>query len=121
MPDRAVFSDLQGEARVGVAGRIVLHVRTFADLDPFIVAAQHRAEPDARRAQQPHLADHGRGVGDEVVAVGGKLGRLPVKFVDRHRNLLSEGDLGMTAGAFSSEAVLPERATGRLPSWNAAG
>ena len=46
--DRAVLADGQRKSLVGVAGRVVLHIGALADLDPLIVAAQDRAEPDAR-------------------------------------------------------------------------
>jgi len=46
--DRAILSDRQRKATIGVTGRIVLHIGIFADLDPLVVAAQYRAEPDAR-------------------------------------------------------------------------
>ena len=32
---------------IGMERRVVLDLRALAELDPFIVAAQHRAEPDA--------------------------------------------------------------------------
>ena len=103
MADRAVPADRQREAAVGVAGRIVLHVGAFADLDPFIVAAQHRAEPDARRTQEANLADDDGGVGNEVVSVRGQIGALSVQFVDRHACLLSASDIGTATNAFSSQ------------------
>src|ERR1700681_3090699 len=46
--DRAILSDSKRKTHIGVAGRIVLHIGILADLDPLIVAAQYRAEPDAR-------------------------------------------------------------------------
>ena len=96
---------VSGKAGIGVAGGIVLHVGAFADLDPLIVAAQHRAEPHAGRILEAHLADHDRGIRDEIVSVRGKIGPLPVEFVDRHRKKVSvRGDLGIAAGAGSSEA-----------------
>src|ERR1700730_5829826 len=55
--DRAVLSDHKRKDAVGVAGGIVLHIGPFADPDPLIVAAQHRAEPDAGRVLEAHLAD----------------------------------------------------------------
>src|SRR6516162_9704533 len=84
----AVLSDRERKAGIGVAGRAVLHIRAFADLDPLIVAAHHRTEPDAGAWLQAHLADYARGLSDEIVAVGGKVGSLPVEFVDRHQGLL---------------------------------
>ena len=78
------FPIVSGKPAIGVAGAIVLDVGALAELDPFVVAAQHRAEPDAGALLQSHLADHGCGVGDEKIAVGGKIGPLPVEFVDRH-------------------------------------
>ena len=84
--------------------RIVLHVGAFADLDPLIVAAQHRAEPDAGRVQKAHLADHDGGIRDEIVSVRGEFRPLSVEFVDRHSKKVSvTGDLGIAAGAGSSE------------------
>src|SRR5439155_26571865 len=102
--DGSVLADRERKAAVGVAGRIVLHVGAFADLDPLVVAAQHRAEPHAGRIQKAHLADHGSGICDEIVSVSGEFRPLSVKFVDRHSNKVSvNGDLCTAAGAGSSE------------------
>ena len=49
----------------------------FAELDPFVVAAQHRAPPDARVLLQPHAADHDRGLGDPVGLSAGSSGACP--------------------------------------------
>src|SRR5258705_2257482 len=87
--DGAVLTDRQRKTHVGVAGRLLLQIGIFADFNPLIVAGQHRAEPHACRAQQAHLADHGRSIGDEVVAVGGEFRRLPVKLIDCHASLIS--------------------------------
>ena len=102
--DGAVVADRQRKAAVGVAGAIVLHVGAFADLDPLIVAAQHRAEPHAGRIQKAHLADHDGGICDEIISVCGEFRSLSVEFVDRHSKKVSvDGDLGTAAGAGSSE------------------
>ena len=42
---------------------VVLDLRALAELDPFIVAAHDRVEPDAGIVLQPHLADHRDPVG----------------------------------------------------------
>jgi hypothetical protein len=83
--NRAVLPDRQRKTPIGVAGRIVLHVGVLTDLDPLVVAAEHRAEPYARLAVQAHLADDGGRLGNEIMAVSGELGPLPVKPVDRHK------------------------------------
>ncbi len=88
MTNRTIRSDRQRKAHVGVAGRIVLDVGAFADLDPFIVTAQHRAEPHAGAAEQANLADQGRGISDKIIAVRGEFRALPVKFVNGHAQLL---------------------------------
>src|SRR6202022_1887903 len=46
-------------------------------------------EPHARRTQQPNFTDHHGGVGNKIVSVGGKFGRLPVELVDRHASKIS--------------------------------
>src|SRR5262249_50821566 len=92
--DGAVLSDRERKAGIGVTDAVVLDVGALAELDPFIVAAQHRTEPDAGAALQAYLADDSRGIGDEIIAVGGKIGPLPVQFVDRHAKSPFGGDLG---------------------------
>src|SRR5260221_5052238 len=110
--DRAVLADRERKAAVGMAGRIVLHIGAFADLDPLIVAAQHRAEPDAGLLQKPHLADDIGGLRNEVITACRKVWSLAVEFVDRHSKKVSiHGDLGMAAGAGSSEARWPQAST----------
>ena len=58
--DGAVCADGQRRAHVGVQHAAILHVGVLAHRDQFIVAAQHRAEPDAGISRQPHLADDAR-------------------------------------------------------------
>ena len=45
--DHAIRPDGHRETQVGVQRRIVLDLRALAEFDPLVVAAQHRAEPDA--------------------------------------------------------------------------
>ena len=45
--DHAIGADGQRKAGIGVQRGIVLDLRALAELDPLVVAAQHRAEPDA--------------------------------------------------------------------------
>src|SRR5262249_44581781 len=80
--DDAVRPDREREPGIGMQGAIVLYLRALAELDPFVVAAQHRAEPDAGVAPEPDTADQRRAVGDPVAPVGGKLRLLTVKLVD---------------------------------------
>src|SRR5262249_20158727 len=103
--DGAVGADDERKAEIGVAGRAVLHVRAFADLDPFIVAAQDGAGPDPGAGPQPYAADHSRGLRDEIIAVGGKVGRLPVKLVNRHEGLLLRTTLAQRDGGFQATAT----------------
>ena len=100
--DRAILSDYQRKAGIGMAGRIVLNVGILADLDPFVVAAQHRPEPHARGVMETDLADHRCRVGNEVVSAGGKFGRLPVECVDRHKDLLSAETLARRMTRFQA-------------------
>jgi len=58
-------------------GRIVLDLRARAELDPFIVAAQHRTEPDTGIGLEAHAADHAGVLGNPVTAVGRQLRRMP--------------------------------------------
>ena len=53
----------------------------------------------------PHLADDGRGVGDEIVAAFGEVGRLPVKFVDGHEcnGLLLQETLAQQSKRFQAK------------------
>ena len=46
MADRAIGADVERIAHVGVQHAVFLDVRARADGHPFIVAAQHAAEPD---------------------------------------------------------------------------
>ena len=57
MTDHAIRPDGDRKAEIGVQRGIVLNLRTLAEFDPFVVAAQHGAEPDAAIGLQPHLAD----------------------------------------------------------------
>src|SRR6266568_6168093 len=57
---------------------------TLADLDPFIVAAQDRAEPDAGVGLQAHPADDGGGFRHPIAVIGRQLRLLVVELVDRH-------------------------------------
>src|SRR6266540_3955133 len=111
--DRAVAADRERKAGVGVAGGIVLHVGAFADLDPFIVAAQHRAEPHAGRIQKAHLADHDGGICDEIVSVSGEFRPLSVEFIDRHskRSPLAETLARPPARDQAREALEPQAST----------
>src|SRR5215831_2262840 len=81
--DHAVVADDKRETRIGVQRRVVLDLRTFADLDPLVVAAQHRAEPDAGVDLEPHAPDHARALGNPMA--GMQIGPLAVELIDRHR------------------------------------
>src|SRR5262249_61014932 len=57
MADGASCTDRERKADVGVQDAVLLNVRTFADLDPFVVAPQARPIPDAGVALEPHRPD----------------------------------------------------------------
>src|SRR5262249_40885828 len=84
-------ADHQRKAGVGVQGRVVLNLRTLAQLDPLVVAAQHRTEPDAGVSLEPHAADQHRGLGDPVATIAGEFGLRSVKLVDRHSHAPCSG------------------------------
>ena len=65
--------------------RAVLHVGAGADADGEHVAADGRAEPDARRVAEVHVADHG-GVGGDEHALAERRADSFV-LVERHRKL----------------------------------
>jgi hypothetical protein len=58
-----------GKPRSVCSVAIVLNLRALAELDPFVVAAQHGAEPDAAIGLQPHLADDRRARRDPIAAL----------------------------------------------------
>src|SRR5262245_14635792 len=81
--DDAIGADHQGKAGIGVQRGIVLHLAALADLDPFVVAAQDRAEPNAGEGLEPHASDHRCILGDPAASVRRQLGGLTVKLVVR--------------------------------------
>src|SRR5262249_23573873 len=108
--DDAVIADRQREAGIGVQRRIVLDLRALAELDPLVVAAQHRAEPDAGIALEAHAADHARALRDPVAAVGRQLRRHAVELEDRHQHLTAWAD-GPPASCRGSGRYRRARAT----------
>src|SRR5450830_1803753 len=85
--DHTIAADDERKSRIGVQRGIILDLRALAELDPFVVAAQHRAEPDARLRLQPHAADQRGRVGDVILALAWKFRRLSVDFIDGHSRL----------------------------------
>ena len=57
-PMTQFVADLERKARIGVQRGVVLDLRALAELDPFVVTAQHRVEPDAGIGLEPHPPDH---------------------------------------------------------------
>ncbi|MNT43221.1 hypothetical protein D3C72_1796800 [compost metagenome] len=57
----------QRRAHVGVHHRTVLNIAVLADVDQFVVAAQHRAEPDTGPRLQAYFTDQ-RGSGRRPAA-----------------------------------------------------
>jgi len=82
--DRHIGAHRGGLSRIGMHDGVVLNVRILADGDPVLIAAQHRAEPDACAFQQAHLADDDRVRRDPVVAFRGKFGLPVAQRIDRH-------------------------------------
>ena len=78
LADDAILADGEGEAGVGVQRAIVLDLAPRADLDPLVIAAQHRAVPNADIGMEPHAPDDGGGLGDPIKAICRKLRSLPV-------------------------------------------
>jgi hypothetical protein len=62
---------------------MILNVRVRPDCDPLVIAAQHRAEPDACTLQQSYVSDH-NGVGRDPAIIG-DLRLDAVQRVNRHR------------------------------------
>jgi len=82
--DRHAVAEHHRQPRIGVDHAIILHVRSFTDGDPVVVAAQHGAEPHARILEQPHPADQHRIRRDIVFAFGRQLGSDPINRIKRH-------------------------------------
>src|SRR5665811_1962541 len=58
--DGDAASDGHGLSRIGVNDAMILHIRVRPDCDPVIVAAQHRAEPDACTLHHANFPDQHR-------------------------------------------------------------
>src|SRR5262249_30767256 len=80
----ALPPDRQRKSRIGVQGGIVLDLRTLAELDPFIVAAQDCPKPYARFGLQPHATDQHRSFGNVELPLGRKFPCLSLEPVNRH-------------------------------------
>ncbi len=98
----AALADGQRKPGVGMKRAVVLHVGALADVDQFVVAAQHRTEPHAGIQTQPHIADHLGAVSNEIVSVRTLRGP-PVQFIDRH-----------TAPSFERSVPDPARTGGQI-------
>src|SRR5690349_21880836 len=82
--DHALAPDRQRKSWICVQGGVVLDLRTFAEFDPFIVATQYCAEPDARFRLQPHATDQHRGFGKIELPLRRKFRCLSLEPVNRH-------------------------------------
>src|SRR5262245_13288762 len=60
MTDGAIFIDGQSKSGIGVQNTQILDVGAGTDADWFVVAAQHRAEPDAGPRGETYFADDRR-------------------------------------------------------------
>jgi hypothetical protein len=65
--DGDALAQCQGEARVHVQYRAVLHVGRLADAHYVVLGTDHHLEPDVGVGLQRDGADQGRVVGDVVV------------------------------------------------------
>ncbi|EVT82979.1 hypothetical protein Z046_31235 [Pseudomonas aeruginosa VRFPA09] len=86
--DGDALAEGQRIAHVGVHHRAVLDVAVLADMDQLVVAAQHRAKPDAGAGIQANLADHRCAGRDPAVGMGFDAGIAQAVF---HRDLLMAG------------------------------
>src|SRR5262249_36504377 len=92
MADRAAAADRQREARIGVHYSVLLDIAVSAELDQFVVAADHRAEPDTCGAAEAHPTDQ-HGIRRNPVGRGVIELRLdPIERIDRHEASLVPGD-----------------------------
>src|SRR5262249_25604056 len=102
--DDAILADGEGKARIGVQHRVVLDLGALAQLDPLVVPAQHRVEPNAGVGLEPHAPNDDGTLGDPITAIRRQLRRLAVKLEDCHsRPPLSEAAT-LPCGATVSEA-----------------
>src|SRR6185437_2271347 len=60
MTDGHALADRHRLAGIGMDHAVILDIGILANRDPFIVAAQYRAEPDTRASQETHLSDQHR-------------------------------------------------------------
>src|SRR5438270_3411496 len=84
MADDAIVADREGKPGISMKRGIVLDLRALAELDPFVVATQNRAEPHAGIALQAHAPDHGCALGNPVAAGGGKVRSQPIQRENCH-------------------------------------
>ncbi len=83
MTDRAILTDGQGKAQIGVQQRSVLHVGAGANENLFEVAAQNGTKPDRHPGLEPHLADDVRAGRDPDPAITWENGRNAIERVNR--------------------------------------
>ncbi len=92
--DDHVAADDRRQPGSAVDHRVVLHGRALADLDPIEVAAQHRAEPDARARARPTTSPMSVAVGARK-ASSATSGVFPSKVrivaIPRHRQRCCRG------------------------------
>ena len=87
MADSNALADQHRFARIGMDDAVVLDIGLLTDGDPFIVAPQYRAKPDAGAGTQTHFADEHRVRRDKTVIRDFRLGA--VERINRHASPLN--------------------------------
>src|SRR6516165_10341988 len=82
--DGAVLPDRDGKAGIGVERAVILDLGALAEFDPFSIAAQDRAEPDAGIELEPNAAEHARALGDPIASFARQFRRLSIELENRH-------------------------------------
>jgi hypothetical protein len=84
---------------------IILHIGTFSDDDPVIVASQNSAEPNAGMLEQPHLSDQRGGWRYPAIAAFRKLRRVLSESIIGHDRYLSTFDAFILTRRLAKNAI----------------
>ncbi len=82
--DCAIRSDGEGKSWIGVKYASILDVRSLTDGDQLIIAAQHRAEPNAGFAFEPDATEHNGVRRDPVLTISRQRDARVIEAIKRH-------------------------------------